>query len=221
VKLSLWDMDRTLTRVPSFPRWLMHWVRHEAPWRALLLPAVPVLLLLFGIGALDRGGLKAGLQWLFMGPRVVRARLALRAEAFAATWGAGAELKPALARLAADRAEGYLILLVTASPHYYVEALGRRWGVDAVLATANAGDETCVFHRLEGANCYGAEKPRRVAAWLGGRVPSVVRAYSDHVSDVPLLEMAVGDGGGATAANPTRAMQEEAARRGWPVVSWF
>jgi HAD superfamily phosphoserine phosphatase-like hydrolase len=216
MKLSLWDMDRTITRVPSFPRWLIHWVRHEAPWRALFLPAVPLLLLLFGAGLVDRGGLKAALQGLFMGRRVAAARVARRAEAFAGSWGAGTERRQALDRMAADRADGFLILLVTASPAYYVAALGKRWGVDAILATRNAGDAAWLRHRLDGQNCYGDEKPRRVRDWIGRRDVEAIRAYSDHVSDVPLLEMA----GEAIVANPSPAMRDAARERGWQVVNW-
>src|SRR3546814_21073121 len=41
---------------------------------------------------------------------------------------------------------------------------------------------------LDGTNCYGEEKARRVGGWLAANAPggtAHIRAYSDHVSDAP------------------------------------
>jgi HAD superfamily hydrolase (TIGR01490 family) len=212
--LSVWDMDRTITKVPTFPRWLAFWVRTEAPWRALLLPVVPLLLLLFTVGILDRKRLKEALHWLFLGALVDRARLARAAERFAERVGPRLELSGALAQMRADREAGHVLVLVTASPRYYVEALARRWGVAHVLATENAGAASRLSHRIAGANCYGAEKVRVLNGWRQGR--QVARAFSDHVSDLPLLRLAAQP----VAVNPTPALAAEAARRGWPIIRW-
>lgn len=212
--LSVWDMDRTITRAPTFPRWLAFWVRNAALWRALLLPLVPPLLLLFAVRLLDRRGLKQALHRLFMGPKVRREQVEALAERFAAEVGARLELAGALEQMRADAAAGHVLLLVTASPRFYVEALARRWGVPHVLATENEGNAAHLLHRIAGANCYGEEKVRRVEAWRQGR--PVACAWSDDLSDLPLLLLAERP----VAANPTPAMRAEAVRRGWPVIQW-
>ncbi len=214
MKLALYDMDRTITRRPSWMPWLLFWARHEAPWRLLLLPLAAVPLALSPL--LGRKGVKEAMQWLLMGSRVPAGRVAARADAFAAWFGARAERAEALARIAADRAEGYEIAIVTASCRYYVEALARRWGVAHVIATENRRDGAFIRCAIAGENCYGAAKAGRVREWLGGRAAEAVRAYSDHASDAPLLSLA----DEAVAVSPTPALRRLAAARGWQVVSW-
>ncbi|WP_448582240.1 HAD family hydrolase [Thermaurantiacus sp.] len=214
MKLALYDMDRTITREPSWLPWLLFWARTEAPWRLLLLPLVAVPLVLYP--ALGRKGVKQVMQWLLMGASVPEARVAARAQQFAADFGARAERQDALARIAADRAEGHDVVLVTASSRYYVEALAQRWGIAHVIATENVRDGGAITHRIAGENCYGGEKVARLHAWLAGRVPASVRAYSDHASDAPLLELA----DEPVAVSPSAALSRVAAARGWKQVIW-
>lgn len=214
MKLALYDMDRTITRRPSWLPWLLFWARREAPWRLLLLPLAAGPLALYP--ALGRKGLKEAMQWLLMGPRVPADRVAARALEFATRFGAAAERSDALARIAADRAEGYEIAIATASCRYYAEALARRWGIAHVIATETVVDGAVLTHRIAGANCYGDAKAAMVRAWLGDRRPDVLRAYSDHASDAPLLEMA----DEAIAVSPSPALRRLAEARGWRCVSW-
>jgi HAD superfamily phosphoserine phosphatase-like hydrolase len=147
---------------------------------------------------------------------VPAALVAARAEAFARDFGSRHELDGALAQLAADRAAGLDIVLVTASPHYYVEALARRWGIATVIATGNRHAGELILPALATPNCYGPEKVARLRALLGPASGAVARAYSDHPSDLPLLELAREP----VAANPTRKLAAIAAARGWPIRRW-
>lgn len=215
MRIAVYDMDRTITRRPSWMPWLMFWVRREAPWRLLLLPALGVLLALYPL--LGRQRLKEAMQWLLMGPAVPLDRVAARADEFAGRFGAAAELPRALARMAADRAEGFTIVVATASCRFYAAALARRWGADALIATENEEDRGRLRFRIAGANCYGEEKRRRVEAWIAGRQVERFRFYSDHVSDLPSFLLAHEP----VAANPSPALAREARARGWPVFNWF
>lgn len=214
MKLAVYDMDRTITRRPSWLPWLLFWARREAPWRLLLLPLALGPLALYPL--LGRKGLKEAMQRLLMGARVPLGRVEAAAEAFAASFGAAAERPAALARIAADRAEGFELVLATASCRYYAEALARRWGFAQVIATENVIEDGHLSHRIAGENCYGEAKARRLRAWLGGRRPDALRAYSDHVSDAPLLAMATEP----VAVSPSPALARLAAARGWRSVSW-
>ncbi|MEI9852831.1 MAG: haloacid dehalogenase-like hydrolase [Sphingomonas sp.] len=73
---------------------------------------------------------------------------------------------------------------------------------------------------IEGENCYGAAKLRMVEAWMAergiARADAHVRAYSDHVSDAPLLAWA-DEGFAVNAHGPLRALAKE---RGWPILDW-
>src|SRR3546814_21126165 len=72
-----------------------------------------------------------------------------------------------LAAIARDRAEGIRLLMATAAPEFYAGAIAEALGFDAIVATrrrrAAAGNW---LPALDGGNCYGADKSRRVREWL-------------------------------------------------------
>lgn len=93
-------------------------------------------------------------------------------------------------RLAWHRAEGHDVVLVSASLDVYLDEVGRRLGVDAVLATAlEVGADGRLTGRLAGANVRGDEKARRLDEWLAGD-PALVWAYGDSAGDRALLARA-------------------------------
>lgn len=100
-------------------------------------------------------------------------------------------LRPqAVERLRWHQAQGHRCVIVSASLQVYLEPLGRRLGVDAVLATRLATDGTgALSGRLEGANCRGPEKVARLEAWLAGSVGELW-AYGDSAGDRELLAAA-------------------------------
>lgn len=154
--------------------------------------------------------------------RFNRAEIAPLAESYADQVIARGVHAAALDQIAADRAAGYRVLLATASFHLYVDAIARRLGIDDVLATRlDAPDGADHIHaRLAGDNCYGAAKFARIGEWLADnaitREDAHIRAYSDHVSDHPMLGFA----DEAVATTPSRALKKLAPQRGWAVVDW-
>lgn len=218
MKLAIYDMDRTITRRPSWLPWLLFHARREAPWRLLLLPLAAVPSAGFLLGLVDRRRLKELTHLLLIGRRTEREQLDRTAAAFADWFGPRAELAGALARIAADRADGWEIAIATASSACYARHLAARWGVTHLVATENCTDGRFIFHRIRGDNCYGAAKLAMVRDFVGRlpQAPARTRFYSDHVSDLPTL-LLVDE---PVAANPSRALRAAAAARGWPVVDW-
>jgi phosphatidylglycerophosphatase C len=95
-----------------------------------------------------------------------------------------------MARLEAHRADGHQIVIVSASPALYLDTVGERLGVDAILATdLEVGSDGRLTGEIVGANCRRAEKVRRLEAWLGGRSVEL-HAYGDSRGDHELLERA-------------------------------
>jgi HAD superfamily phosphoserine phosphatase-like hydrolase len=222
MSISIYDMDRTLTRRGTFVPWLQFWLRTEAPWRVVLLPLLLLPALAYGLGWIDRGALKAAAHRVVMGNAVPRARVAAAAARFAEHI-VSAELFPAaLAALAADRQAGARIVIATASNACYADAIGARLGAETVIATASTWDGDHLRAALGSANCYGTAKRDRVAEWLAvnAAAGSDVRFYSDHQSDLPTFELVVERGGRAVATNPTPALRAEAVARGWSVIDW-
>ncbi|HKA92353.1 MAG TPA: haloacid dehalogenase-like hydrolase, partial [Acidimicrobiia bacterium] len=72
----------------------------------------------------------------------------------------------------------------------YLDPIAAELGVSAVLATELAvGEDGRLTGELAGPNVRGAEKVRRLDAWLGDR-PAVVWAYGDSSGDNELLSRA-------------------------------
>jgi phosphatidylglycerophosphatase C len=94
-----------------------------------------------------------------------------------------------IARLRAHQSAGHETVVVTASPTLYVDALARRLGIDAVVATELEVVDGCVSGRFVGRNCRAEEKLRRLEAWLGGRDVEL-HAYGNSPDDDPMLDRA-------------------------------
>ena len=219
--LAIYDMDKTITAAPTWTRFLVHAARSRAPWRLALLPLVGVAGLGYLLKLIDRAGLKQLSQRLLLGRALAPADLETVAETFAAAEIASGVLHGARERIEADRAAGYRLVMATASHGYYAAAIARHLGFDDVVATqARRDGQGRILSLIEGDNCYGPVKLRMIESWMQragiARDDMHVRAYSDHVSDAPLLEWA-DQGFAVNAHGPLRAL---AAARGWPLLDW-
>ena len=214
-------MDRTVTRTGTYTPFLLHAAWALAPWRLLLAPAVPPVMLAYALRLIDRRRLKELCQRLLLGGRVARTRLAPAAESFA-DLVVRANLHPgAVRRIAEDRAAGRRLVLATASYRFYVEPIARRLGFDDVIATGSVlGLDDRIHARIDGDNNYGPAKLRLIQGWMAAqglaRDGARVRFYSDHVSDAPVLEWA----DEPFAVNPSARLRRLAVRRGWPTLDW-
>jgi len=220
-RIAIYDMDKTITRSPTWTPFLIHAARQRAPWRLALLPVLGVAAIGYGAGLIDRAGLKERAQRLMIGGTLSAAASAALGDAFAKRIIATGVYPAALARLAADRAAGYRLVLATASFDFYVEAIAARLGFDAVVATQSVrGTDGVVRATIAGENCYGPAKLRMIEAWLAAagvaRDLAHIRFYSDHVSDAPALGWA----DEAFAVNPHAPLRALVAERGWAVLDW-
>jgi phosphatidylglycerophosphatase C len=81
------------------------------------------------------------------------------------------------------RTQGHKLVVVSASLGVYVRPVAERLRFDAVLATElEVGPDGKLTGNLVSANVRGAEKARRLDAWLGGE-PAYVWAYGDSSGD--------------------------------------
>jgi HAD superfamily hydrolase (TIGR01490 family) len=219
--LAIYDMDNTITAAPTWTRFLVAAAKVRAPWRLALLPAVGMAGVGYLLKLLDRAGLKQFAQRAILGAALTQNEMTRVAEAFAEREAEHGVLHGARARIAADRAAGYRLVMATASHGYYATAIARRLGFDDVVATQAKRDGQGRFLSLiEGENCYGPVKLRMLEDWMAQagieRAEAHVRAYSDHVSDAPLLEWA-DEPFAVNAHGPLRAL---ARAKGWPSLDW-
>lgn len=219
--LAIYDMDRTVTRTGTYTPFLLHAAKALNPVRLALAPVVPFVMLAYAARLIDRRRLKEINQRLLIGGRIPRAKLAPVAEDFADLIVRTNIHPGALRQIAEDKAAGRRLVLATASYRFYVEPIARRLGFDDVIATGSvAGLDDIIHARIDGENNYGPAKLRLIESWMEAqaldRAACRIRFYSDHVSDWPALEWA----DEAIAVNPSRALRQMAAKRGWSIVDW-
>ena len=220
-RLAIYDMDRTITVKGTYTPFLLHVGKKLTPWRLVLAIFIPFVMLAYVLRMIPRSRLKEINQSLMIGHNVRRARLQPHIESYADKVLAHNVRKGALQQIAEDRAAGYRLVLATASYRLYAEAIAARLGFDAVIATDHLSqDLDYVRAKIAGENCYDAAKLRMIQDWMAGqgisRAACHIRAYSDHVSDAPMLEFA--DEG--FAANPHAPLAKLAQVRGWPRFDW-
>ena len=220
-ELAIYDMDRTITRTGTFTPFMIHAALRLAPWRLIFMPAALLVMLAYVCKLIERKRVKELNQAMLIGRRIPAARLAPVAESFAEKMVRSNVYAGALASLAENRAAGRRLVLATASARLWVEPIAAKLGMDDVVATSTIrGLDDYVSHKVDGENCYGPAKLRMIEAWMGlerlERAQCRISFYSDHVSDVPVLEWA----DEAIAANPHAGLREVAKRRGWTIVDW-
>lgn len=120
--------------------------------------------------------------------------------------------------IAAHRAAGDRILVISASGIHLVKAIAERVGIDEVL-----GIDLDVLHGVYtghtvGTLTYREGKIARLLEWLDAEGENLEGAsfYSDSRNDLPLLLKV----DYPNAVNPDPVLHEQAKKAGWPVHHW-
>ncbi|MCW0214348.1 MAG: HAD-IB family hydrolase [Pseudonocardia sp.] len=114
-------------------------------------------------------------------------------------------------------AAGDEVIVLSASGLEVVEPIAALVGADRCLATRMAARNGRYTGEID-FYCYGeakAEAARTIAAERGYDLADC-RAYTDSITDLPLLETV----GHPVVVNPDRQLRREAAKRGWPVLTF-
>ena len=121
----------------------------------------------------------------------------------------------ALELIRSHREAGRIVLIVSASPEEIVEPLAEYLGAEGAIATRALLDADGRYSGELERYCYGPAKVTAMKAVAQERGIDLAGsyAYSDSVTDVPMLE-AVGN---AVAVNPDRALLRVARAREWEV----
>jgi HAD superfamily phosphoserine phosphatase-like hydrolase len=200
---------------------MIHAALRLAPWRLIFVPFAAMVMLAYVCKLIERKRVKELNQAMLIGRRIHADKLRPIAESFAEKIMQYNVLPGALQSLAENRAAGRRLVLATASSRIWVEPIAAKLGMDDIVATnAIKGIDDYVSHKVDGENCYGPAKLRMIQAWMGleklDRGQCHIRFYSDHISDVPVLEWA----DIAIASNPHAGLRTEARKRGWTIVDW-
>lgn len=109
------------------------------------------------------------------------------------------------------------VVVVSASGEEVVAPIARALGATHAMATRMVVEDGRYTGEIA-FYCYGEGKAEaiRALAEREGYALEHCYAYSDSVTDVPMLESV----GHASAVNPDRALRKEALARGWPVLTF-
>lgn len=207
--LAVFDLDGTITRRDSLVPYLAGYLRRHparAPRLALTLPAI----LSYLFGDHDRGALKGALLHHLMGG-VDRTTIASWSERFTPQLVAQGLFAEALEAIAAHRAEGARLVLLSASVDLYVPLVANALGFDEVICSRVRWNSAGLLDgRLDGPNCRGNEKVRQLQAVLHRLQPTRTTAYGNSSADLPHMALADqgvyvnGPGRGSIPANVRR-----------------
>jgi HAD superfamily hydrolase (TIGR01490 family) len=125
----------------------------------------------------------------------------------------------ALSLMAHHREQGRRVIIVSASPTEIVEPLARYLGVDEAIASRPAVDADGRYTGAVEFYAYGTGKAVAIRALAEAQGIDLERsyAYSDSVTDLPMLEVV----GFPVAVNPDRELRRIANERGWDIRSFF
>ncbi len=207
--VAAFDFDRTLSSRDNFLPFLFRVAGAPAATQTLATSGVQVAR--SGRSEWGRDAVKADvLRRIFAGYDADRLDALGRAFAFDIV---RRRLRPeAVDRVDWHRTQGHKLVVVSASLGVYVRPVAARLRFDAVLATElEVGPDGKLTGNLEGANVRGAEKARRLDAWIGGE-PAYVWAYGDSSGDRELW---------ARADRPVRVTRKRRFARDPTSIAWI
>ena len=212
---AIFDLDRTLTVRGCFTPFAL-FAAKKHPSSFISLPSILLAASANSLGLYQRDNLKL-LIWRKVLGGLHRAQIEALGTEFGETWARNELRRETRAVLKRHQEAGDRLVLATAAMDIVAEPFGRSLGFDHIISTQTAWTaDGRVSGAFDGLNCYGEEKLRRVKHALRDIDPARATAYSDHVTDLPLL-LWVANG---VAVNPHKALQNAAGRHGLRIEDW-
>lgn len=213
--VAIFDLDKTLTVRSSYTPFIL-FVARRRPLRFLHAPRLLFLGLMLLLGLRQRDDVKAEMWRAVLGG-LDRADTEAMGAAFAEHWSSTALRQNAKLVIDRHKAASDRLVLATAAVDLVASPFGKALGFDDIVATRSAWTrDGRLDSEFDGLNCYGSEKLRRVQMLLGDEASEHSTAYSDHVTDLPLLTWAAR----GIAVNPHAALAEVASDHDLQVEDW-
>ncbi|GGO03154.1 HAD family hydrolase [Saccharibacillus kuerlensis] len=188
VKMAIFDLDKTVIGRDSMFEFVRYGIR-RSPSGLLRLPLIAGHSVLFKLGLMRAETAKQ--SYFYAINRMTESDL----EHFYESHLSQTIYPQAKEEMRRRKEEGYHVLLVTASPHAYAQYFGRLPWVDDVIGTRlkPGADGHGYTSRIDGPNCKGEEKVRRIQQYLEEKGLEIDAdqscAYSDSLSDMPVMEL--------------------------------
>ena len=213
--VAVFDLDGTITRGDTYLAFLFH-VLLRRPQRVAQFGTLALAVGKFKLGRLSRDKLKSCFLTAIVGGSR-RGEVTRYVDSFLLR-RLGRMIKPAaVARIDWHRAQGHYLILASASVDLYVPRLGTLLRFDKTICTQTAWLNDRLTGVLDGMNLRGEAKLAALRKMLGNAdPPPKVFAYSDHHSDLPLLQFA----DHAIAVDPNDKLRANARANGIAVEYW-
>ena len=213
--IAIFDLDRTLTKRSCFTPFILY-VAIRRPRRLLSFHRIILAAICNIVGLYKRDDIKL-LMWREVLGGLPREEAEDLGNTFAKIWIQNELRRQTKKNIKKHQEAGDQLILATAAMDIIADPIGRALGFDDIISTRTHWTaEGCVSGNFDGRNCYGEEKLRRVKLTLGDLAPSKTLAYSDHITDLPIL-LWVENG---TAVNPHRPLRDAAGRHGLRIEDW-
>jgi HAD superfamily hydrolase (TIGR01490 family) len=217
--LSIFDLDRTLTKRGTWSLFLLFAARRRSPWRIALLPIVAGSMVIFKARLISRKQLKEQMHALMLGGHLPQSVAAQLAEDFADRCIARGLYHQSTSMIAAEKAAGRRVIIASAAHAFYLGAIADRLGVEHI-GTRSTLHDGALLAKIDGENCYGSAKRDRIIAFMDqqgiNRSGTHIRFFSDDLSDCPTFDWS----DQPIAVNPTAALLRHAVQNGWCVFDW-
>ena len=214
--LAIFDLDETLIHGDCASLWARHMADIQWVDRDSFLPREQELMALYSQGKLAMEDYMA----FTLAPLVGRSEeeVAFVVGPFVEEVSEPIIYGDAMRCLAAHRAAGDRLLVISASAHFLVSAIAARLGIDEVLAIDCEQQHGGYSGRTRGVLTYREGKVTRLEAWLQAEGETLEGAhfYSDSRNDLPLLQRVPHP----HAVNPDAVLREHAERAGWDILHW-
>lgn len=213
--VAIFDLDETITSRPTWTRFLVFVLKQ----RGMLAAGLPRLIAASAGWAASGAGREAlkDLGFAVAASGLSREELTDYASAFIDRELEGGLRPGALRRIDRIKHEGKRFIIATASVHLYADILGARLGADDVVGTSIAWPEDRLAPVVDGPNCIGAAKLKKLKILLAEERDGLhIDAFSDNIADLEMLRWA--DHG--VAVNPHRPLRRAAIEHGLPIEDW-
>lgn len=214
--LAVFDVDDTLTRGDSL-KWFGWYVFKHGGLRISYLPLLALCAVKYVLRLCSAGVFKAAvLQALLSGSRVSAAEEL--AEGFAVEILLGKLFPLGAERLRWHKEQHHRIVLLSASPEIYLKKFSDLVGADSLICTRLVMRDGYLTGELNGKNCKGEEKLKRLSAEasLSGADWRLSYGYGNSAEDIPFLQAL----GNPLAINPDRKLKQTALQQGWKIENW-
>lgn len=190
VKLALFDIDYTITRKETLMEFYKYIVSKDIK-NIKFLPRALFSGLMYGVKVYDERRVKE--SFLKFIENIEEKDLAILTKKFYDERLSKILYKDALDMIHKLKTEGYMIILISASPEFYIKEFYAIDDVDFIIGTRFTFENGKFVRKMSGNNCKRDEKVVRLKAYL--KENNIEADYensymfSDSLSDLPLLDL--------------------------------